>query len=61
MRDDLHIGEALGELLDASMEVAQIRGSLHDPFAVQLEHDTQDTVRAGVLRAHVEQEFFAAV
>ena len=61
VRDDLHIGQTLGQFLDAAMQVAEVRRGLHDPFAVQLEHDAQHTVRARMLRPHVQQEFFAAV
>ena len=58
MGDDLHVGQALGQFLDAPMQVAEVRRGLDDPFAVQLQHDPQDAVGAGMLRSHVQEQFF---
>ncbi len=57
VRDDLHIGQALGQFFDASMQVAEVRRGFHNPFAVQHEHDTQHAVGARMLRSHVQQQF----
>ena len=45
----------LADLLDAAVEVAEHRIEVHDPLAVDLEHDAQHAVRRRVLRAEVDR------
>ena len=49
--DRLVVVGVLAQLLDAAMEVAQDRVEVDDLLAVELEHDAQDPVGRGVLRA----------
>ena len=35
VRDDLHIGQTLGQFFDTPMQVAEVWRGLHNPFAVQ--------------------------
>jgi hypothetical protein len=38
------------------MQIAHYRNALDDPLAGELQHQTEDAVRRGMLRAHVEDE-----
>ena len=53
-RDDLLPLLLLGGLLDAGVQVADGRRRRQHRFAVELEHQPQHAVRAGVLRPHVD-------
>ena len=46
---------ALAHLLGAAVVVADVRNRVDDLLAVQLQHDAQHAVRAGMLRAEVEE------
>ena len=54
------VGLGFDVLLDARMQEADIGQAGDDLFAIQLEQQAQDAMRAGVVRAHVEQQGFAA-
>ena len=54
-REDLGVGEALGQLLGAAVEIADVGIDAGDVLGLHLEHEPQDAVGAGVLRAEVEQ------
>ena len=44
----------LGELLEAAVEIADVRRDPDDALPVQLEHDTERGVRGRMLRTEVE-------
>ena len=48
-------GLALAHLLGAAVVIADVGDRVDDLLAVELQHDPQDAVRAGVLRAEVEE------
>jgi hypothetical protein len=50
----------LGRLLDAGVQVADRRHHRLDEFAIELQHQTEHAVRAGVLRPHVDGHRFGA-
>ena len=52
--DDLGVAVVLAQLLGAPVQVADDRVAVDDQLAVELEHDPQHAVGAGVLRPHVE-------
>ncbi len=62
--DPVHEGQALvvgagfAHLLDAPMEVADVRVGPEDEFAVQFHFYPEDAVGAGVLRPHVQDHGF---
>ena len=60
MGDDLHIGQPFAQFLDSAVQVPQVRRGFHDPLAVQFEDDAEHSMRARMLRPHVQQELFAA-
>jgi len=53
-RHHLLIKLRLARLLDAGVQVADVRRDVDDDFAVDLEHQSQHAVRRRMLRAHVE-------
>ena len=55
--DDLHVGQTLGQFFDTSMEVAEVRCGLHNPFAVQHKHDPQHAMGTRMLGPHVQEQF----
>ena len=57
-RDDLLPLLLLGRLLDAGVEVADGRRDREDRLAVELQHQPQHAVRAGVLGPHVDGHHF---
>ena len=59
-RNDLLELLLLGRLLDAGVQIADRRRGRHDRLAVELEHQPQHAVRAGVLRPHVDGHRFGA-
>ena len=59
-RDDLLPLLLFGGLLDARVQVADRRRDRQDGLAVQLEHQPQHAVRAGVLRPHVDGQDLGA-
>ena len=61
VRNDLHVRQAFSQLFHSPMEIAEIRRGFDDPFTIQLEDDPHDTMRAGMLRSHVQQEFFPSI
>ena len=61
VRDDLHVGQALGEFLHSPVQIPEVGRGLHDPLPVQREHDSNHAVCAGVLGPHVQQQLFLAV
>ena len=58
-RNDLLPLLLLGGLLDARMQIADRRHARSDRLAIELEHEPQHAVRAGVLRPHVDGHRFA--
>ena len=58
--DDLLVGQALAQLLDAAMQVAEVRCGLHNALALEFQHHAEHPVRGRVLRAHIEQQFLLA-
>ena len=56
VRDVLEVGALLGDLLVAAVQVADHRDDVLDELAVQGDHEAQHAVRAGVLRAHVDDD-----
>ena len=58
--DPLARRHVLADLLGASVQIADVRlGHRHD-LAVGAQHQTQDPVRAGVLRPHVDEHLVGA-
>ena len=53
-RDRLLVGLDLEFLLDAGVQVADVRLARHDGLAVELQQQAQHAVRGRVLRPHVE-------
>ena len=49
--------EVLADLLGAAVQVADVRRHLVHDFAVGPQQQAQHAVRAGMLRAHVDQHF----
>jgi hypothetical protein len=41
------------------MEIAEVGGRLDDPLAVQFQHHPKHAMGAGMLGAHVQEQFFA--
>ena len=60
--DDVPLALALVQrpVSAAAMQVAEIRRGLDDPFTVQFQHHSEHAVGTGVLRPHVQQQFFTA-
>jgi hypothetical protein len=56
MRDVLRPVVELGELLNAGVQVADVRHAVDDVLAVQLQRQAQYAVRRGMLRAHVKDD-----
>ena len=54
-RDVLVVVEVLAELLEAGVQVADVRRAMDDALAVEFEHEAQRRVRGRVLRAEVER------
>jgi hypothetical protein len=52
----LQVGLLLDQLLGAAMKQADMRIDAFDHLAVQLEHETQHTVRCRMLRAEIDRE-----
>ena len=52
--DHLGVAVMLAQLLGAPVQVADDRVAIDDQLAVELQHDAQHAVGAGVLRTHVE-------
>jgi hypothetical protein len=59
-RDDLLPLLLLGCLLDARMQIPNRRGRGANDFPIELEHQTQHAMRAGVLWPHVDRHCFRA-
>ena len=59
-RDDLVVVAVLAQLLEAGVQVADVRDAALDRLAVELEHQPQHAVRRGVLRADVDQHVLGA-
>ena len=55
-RDDLPVRHVLGRLLDAGVEVADLRLDVAHDFAVERRHQPQHAVRGRVVRAEVERQ-----
>ena len=55
-RDDLAVKLALAQLFRAAMEVANVWLGADDALAVNPDYDTEDAVRARMLRPHVDHE-----
>lgn len=51
----LIIGEILGNLFLAAMEIAEMRRGFEDHFAIGAENDAQHAVSGRVLRPHVDE------
>src|SRR5205085_3523674 len=54
-RNDLVVLAVLADLLEAAMEVADVRDAAHDGFAIQLEHQPEDAVGGRMLRSDVDE------
>ena len=52
--------EVLADLLGAAVQVADVRRDLGDDLAVGPQHEPQHAVRAGMLRAHVDEHLVGA-
>ena len=61
MRNDLRVMQAFGKFLHPAVQIAHVGNRLGNAFAVQFQHDAQDSVGAGMLRPHVEQQFGRAL
>jgi hypothetical protein len=59
-RDDLLPLLLLGGLFDPGVQVADGRNHRLDDFSIELEHEPQHTVGAGVLGPHVDRHRFSA-
>jgi hypothetical protein len=59
-RDDLLPLFLLARLFDPGMEIANSRRHGHDGLAIKLQHQTQHTMRAGVLWPHVDGHRFSS-
>jgi hypothetical protein len=59
-RSDLGVELGLAGLLDAGVQVADVRGERDDGLAVELDDQTQHAVRGGMLRAHVQDHRLVA-
>ena len=53
--DVLVVVEALADLFEAGMEIADVGHGIDHPFAVELEHEPQRGVRGRMLRAEVQR------
>src|SRR5262245_66465573 len=49
----------LAELLEARMQVADVRDTAHNRLAVELDDEPQHAVGGGMLRAHVHEQVLA--
>ena len=58
-RDDLVVLAVLADLLEAAVQVADVRDAAHDRLAVELEHQAQHAVRRRMLRADVDEHVLA--
>ena len=58
-RDDLIVLAVLADLLEAAVQVADVRNAAHDRLAVELEHEAQHAVRRRVLRPDVDEHVLA--
>ena len=54
-RDDLIVLPVLADLLEAAVQVADVRNAAHDRLAVELEHEAQHAVRRRMLRPDVDE------
>ena len=59
-RNDLLKFLLLRRLLDAGVQIADGRRRRHDGLAIELEHQPEHAMRAGVLRPHVDGHRFGA-
>ena len=55
-QNDLRPVPILAELLDTAMDVAHDDVDILHPLTVEPQHQTQHSMRTGMLRAHVEHE-----
>ena len=58
-RDDLIVLPVLADLLEAAVQVADVRDAAHDRLAVELEHQAQHAVRRRMLRPDVDEHVLA--
>ena len=58
-RDDLVVLAVLADLLEAAVQIADVRDAAHDRLAVELEHQAQHAVRRRVLRPDVDEHVLA--
>ena len=58
-RDDLVVLPVLADLLEAAVQVADVRDAAHHGLAVELEHQPQHAVRGRMLRADVDEHVLA--
>src|SRR5215211_3228036 len=54
-RDDLIVLAVLSDLLEAAVEIADVRDAPNDRLALELENQAKHAVGCGVLRAQVDQ------
>ena len=57
VRRKLDIAQILADLLLAAVEIADVWIGFADPFAVGFQENAQHPVSAGMLRAHVDEDF----
>ncbi len=57
--DDLVVLAVLADLLEAAVQVADVRDAAHDRLAVELEHEAQHAVRRRMLRPDVDEHVLA--
>jgi hypothetical protein len=58
-RDDLIVLAVLANLLEAAVEIADMRYAANDGFSVELENKAKHAVRRGMLRPDVDQHVIA--
>ena len=58
--DELDRRDVLADLLGAAVQIAEVRRHLGNDLAVGPQHQAQHAVRAGVLRAHVDEHLVGA-
>ncbi len=58
-RDYLVVLPILADLLEAAVQIADVRNAAHHRLAVELEHEAQHAVRCRMLRSDVDQHVLA--
>ena len=58
-RDDLVVLAVLADLLEAAVQIADVRNAAHHRLTVELEHEAKHAVRRRMLRSDVDQHVIA--